>query len=131
MHTSLGANAAQLDVSSGLEPGTRLSLSVHYPTGSGLAFCRYHTPFEGIRSDFLTLTDPGGKPVDYRGIMPSRVPPAQGDFNRLDAGETRRVSFDISDAYVLKPGNYQVRFRGGVHNGLRDSNTITLSIARQ
>lgn len=126
-----GADATQLEVSLSIEAGTRLSLSVHNPTGSSLAFCVYHTPFEGMRSNFLAVIDASGKPINYRGMMAKRIAPTAEHFIHLDAGEARQVSFEISGDYVLKPGSYQVRFLGSIHNGLRDSNSITVTVAQQ
>ena len=52
-----------------------------------LYLLKRNTPLEGFYSPFLTLSTEG-RPVDYEGIIASRIAPTKDEFVLLKAGET-------------------------------------------
>jgi hypothetical protein len=91
-------------------------------------FCNYHTPFEGFRNNFISITDAQGNEVPYRGMMAKRAAPTRDDYLTLAPGKSEEARVDLRDAYALPPGRYTVHFTGGDISGLPDSTPITLDV---
>ena len=111
--------------------GARFRLIVANPTERPRTFCDYHFPVEGIRNDLFELRDSRGREIPYRGIMAKRIPPGLNNFWTAPAGERVVMPVDISGAYSLQPGRYEIRFRGNAVSGLPASNTLELTITEK
>lgn len=109
------------------EPPT-LRLRVHNPGPAAARFCRWHTPLEGVASDFLAVRGPDGAAVRYQGVMRKRGAPGADAFLNLAPGESAEARFGLHGAYgPLPAGPLTVRFIGtpGV-NGLPDSAEVVI-----
>lgn len=95
--------------------------SVKNNSNTGFFFCKYHTPFEGIRNDIFELKNETGDILEYLGEMVKRCPPEKKDFMQVEPGQIKKVEFFIDNQYELKPGQFTIKFRGGGISGLPDS----------
>jgi hypothetical protein len=111
-------------------PTVLLSLTVTNLGSENACFCDYHTPFEGIRNDFLTVIGPDGKQMHYLGMMAKRLPPTEKNFSEVGPGKSVRVGFDAWKGYSFsEPGIYRVQFLGNeTINGLPDSGFIEIEV---
>ena len=77
----------------------------------GYYLLQRHTPLEGLRSGYLSVTG-DGKPIEYDGIMIMRADPKEEDYVLVKAGSTISAKLDLSLAYAInKTGEYSVRLR--------------------
>ena len=94
--------------------------------------CQYHTPLEGIRNRFLTVTDEGGRELQYMGILMKRLPPKKRHYTPIKAGDTISATIAVNDAYQFDCNcTYTIQYTGHIvyalseHiNKLRDSDTV-------
>jgi len=112
-----------------LSHGARLTMTISNPTKTTQKFCAYHTPFEGIRSEFLEVLDHKGVAVQYRGELARRSPPTEKDWKSVAPGASIRASFELKAIYTLAAATYTVRFRGSAVNGLKDTPAISITVA--
>ena len=69
-----------------------------------------NTPLEGFYSPFLTLSTEG-HPVEYEGILASRIAPTKDEFVLLKAGESIAASVQITDVFNIDTdGLYTVQY---------------------
>lgn len=101
------------------------------PTKDTLKFTQYHTPFEGIISKFLTVTDSNGKEIDYMGPMAKRImPPPADTYHTLAPGQSESVDFDLKKCYKIeKPGTYTLEYNGENISGIANGKAITITVA--
>ena len=76
-----------------------------------LYLLKRNTPLEeGFYSPFLTLSIEG-RPVDYEGILASRIAPTKDEFVLLKAGESISASVQITDVFNIDTdGLYTVQY---------------------
>lgn len=68
---------------------------------------KWHTPLEGFRANFLTVTRDGSG-VPYNGPMMKRAAPSKDDYATLAPGASVEARFNVSQAYdVSAPASYQ------------------------
>lgn len=107
----------------------QLKFTVSNRSSQSAKFCKWHTPFEGIRNNFLAILLDGNK-LDYQGIMAKRSKPDKDDYLELASGKSTSVVFSISKEYEFsKAGKYSVQFKGNESiNQLPDSEVITIDL---
>jgi peptidyl-Lys metalloendopeptidase len=110
-----------------------IRMTVSNPTTAPRTFCRYHTPFEGIRNDIFlvsSLTNNKDEDIEYGGMMVKRAPPGRDDFLTLAPGASRTATVDLSQGGYgpLPPGGYAVRYRGTDISGLPMTGPIFISV---
>ena len=75
-----------------------------------LYLLKRNTPLEGFYSPFLTLSIEG-RPVQYKGILASRIAPTKDEFILLKAGESIAASVQITDVFNIDTdGLYTVQY---------------------
>ena len=105
-----------------------IRMRVHNQGDAPATFCRYHTPYEGIRNDIF-IVERGKTEIPYQGKMAKRAPPGPQDHTTVKPGRsTAWAEVDLTEGYTLKKGEYTVRFRGSGIPGLPDSAPIALSL---
>lgn len=107
-----------------------LKFTVQNPTQGALKFCKWHTPFEGFRNSFLTVTTGSGAEVQYHGMMAKRVMPPPADaYITVAPGKSETSEIDLMQAYPIdSAGTYTVRYNSAGMSGLKKVNTVTFSI---
>ena len=81
-----------------------------------LSLLEWNTPFEGWFGSYVEVTR-DGVVLPYRGPMLKRGEPSADEYLRFIAGQTRRVSVDLSLPFDLsQPGLYRVQPRITLHD---------------
>ncbi|WP_299461740.1 hypothetical protein [uncultured Microscilla sp.] len=102
----------------------RLKMVVKNNTNKPYKFCKWHTPFEGLRSNCLSVSG-----VDYQGIMAKRSTPEADDYQTLSSGKSTEVSFSLGKDYpITKAGTYHIQFKGSDINQLPGSAGINITV---
>jgi hypothetical protein len=109
--------------------GVAVRLAVYNHDAESHRFCNYHTPFEGMRNDFLEIVDTSGARQPYRGMMAKRAPPTDEDVVTIHPNHFRAQVIDLREGYELTPGTYRARFFGASMNGLPSSDFVSFSVA--
>ncbi|RBQ02889.1 protease [Pedobacter miscanthi] len=120
---------ARIKVNGNVAPGDPLLLRfvVYNNTDSTKSFCIWHTPFEPLMSNYLSITNEKGEEAQYKGPMAKRVmlPPATS-YSKVNAGDSLVANADLLKAYDLKKGStYKVFYNGGNMSGLASKDTVT------
>lgn len=107
-----------------------LNFTVHNPTDDTLKFTQYHTPFEGMMSKFINVTDSAGNDIQYIGAMARRVmPPPAETYHAVAPGESKTVSFDLKKGYKIeKPGPYTLQYAGENISGVASGKPIVITV---
>lgn len=107
----------------------QLRFAVNNRSGQSAKFCKWHTPFEGIRNNFLDILL-NGNTLDYQGLMAKRGKPDQDDYVELANGKNTSVVFSVNKGYELsKAGKYSIQFKGNESiNQLPDSEVIMVEL---
>lgn len=108
--------------------GTEVRMTVHNPSDAAQRFCRYHTPFEGIRNRIFRVVGSDGEEISYEGMMAKRAPPGPEDFLLVAPGKDLQATVDLERGYAMKSGSYSVNYRGTSISGLPDSNVVTVVV---
>lgn len=108
-----------------------IKFNVTNPTDDTLKFTQYHTPFEGMMSKFLNVTDQAENDIAYIGAMTRRVmPPPAETYHAVAPGETKSVSFDLKHGYKIeKAGSYTLQYIGENISGVANSEPIVITIS--
>ncbi|EAY26139.1 COG1361 family protein [Microscilla marina] len=102
----------------------RLKMVVKNNADKPYKFCKWHTPFEGFRSNCLSISE-----VDYQGLLAKRSTPEADDYQTLKSGASTEVSFTLDKSYpITKPGTYDIQFKGNSINQLPSSATVTITV---
>lgn len=114
-----------------LHDSLMIRFTVVNPTTDTLKFTAYHTPFEGVISKFLAVTDSAGNEVDYLGPMVKRVmPPPADTYHSLPPGQRQSSLFDLKKGYrIEKAGTYTLQYIGGQISGIAGGEPITITVA--
>jgi hypothetical protein len=107
----------------------KVTMTVENPTDGPLRFCRYHTPFEGIRNDIFSVSA-SIRDIEYSGMMAKRAPPGEDDYITLAPGESKSATVDLSDGYDIPPGSYALSYRGTDISGLPSSGPLAISVSK-
>ncbi|MFD1769931.1 hypothetical protein [Sphingobacterium suaedae] len=107
-----------------------ITFRVVNPTGDTLRFTQYHTPFEGIVSNFLTVMDEHGYEIAYQGPMAKRImPPPTNSYHTVAPGMSDSISFDLKKAYTIeKPGLYTLQYNSGTISGMANGQPIQIEV---
>ncbi len=119
--------AQALQVSMAAAGGTSVTIQVSNPTGAAIRFCRYHTPFEGVRNDIFRVSQ-GGRELGYQGMMAKRRPPGPADYLLVEPGASMEATVDLVPSWSLKKGTWTVQYRGTGISGLQDSSPLELVV---
>lgn len=113
-----------------LQDAIMITFTVTNPTDDTLKFTQYHTPFEGMISKFLTVTDSAGKEISYIGAMARRVmPPPADTYHTVAPGDTKSVSFDLKKGYKIeKAGPYTLQYEGENISGIASGKPIVITV---
>ena len=104
-----------------------IMMTVSNPTTAQRTFCRYHTPFEGIKNNIF-LVHASMRDIKYGGMMAKRAPPGKYDFITLAPRESCTSTVDLSQGYDLPPGEYAVSYRATDISGLPMSGPVSVSM---
>lgn len=101
-------------------------------TSDTLQYTRYHTPFEGIISNFLTVTDTQGNEVRYKGPMAKRImPPPADTYRRLAPGAEDSIRFDLKKAYHIdSAGTYILQYNSELVSGIANGQPIQITVKK-
>ncbi len=69
----------------------------------------WYTPIEGFLSNLFVITNAKKQAVTYQGPMFKRGKPANTDFITLAAKAQHISNIDLTQAYQLTPGRYQLK----------------------
>ncbi|WP_299326585.1 hypothetical protein [uncultured Maribacter sp.] len=95
---------------------------------SSAKFCKYHTPFEGIKNEIFEVVK-NGKEISYQGKLKKRSPPTKEDYINLRPGQSKTCKVSLNQEYNIEnKGTYRIRFLGSGISQLNDSNEITFEI---
>jgi hypothetical protein len=85
----------------------RIQFQLHNTQATGWQFLRWHTPFDTWFSEFMSIKV-NGKPLEYQGALVKRGLPQAEDFIHLAPMQTLTIDLDLSQAYALTAGHYQI-----------------------
>ncbi|MCL1117510.1 MULTISPECIES: hypothetical protein [Pseudomonadati] len=85
----------------------QLQFSMRNSGTNSWQFLSWNTPFDAWFSQFMTITR-AGKSVQYQGALAKRGKPQSEDFIQLKPMQTLTVDLDLTQAYMLTPGTYQI-----------------------
>ena len=107
-----------------------ITFTVVNPTSDTLKFTTYHTPFEGMISKFLTVTDSAGQEVKYQGAMAKRVmPPPAETYRTVATGQREHTTFDLRKGYAIEqPGSYTLQYNGEQISGIANGEPVTITV---
>lgn len=107
-----------------------LEFTVTNPTSKVIKFTKYHTPFEGMISDFLTIKDTKGNDIKYIGPMVKRVtPPPSNSYHTLEPGASESIKFSINKSYKIEnAGTYIINYIQTPINGIKTSKSIKIKV---
>ena len=117
-----------LQVSLAHAGGTSVTMTVRNTSDAEASFCRYHTPFEGVRNNIFRVSR-GRRELEYQGMMAKRVPPGPDDHQTLQPGESVEATVDLTPSWSLKRGAWTVQYRGTSISGLGDSDPMELEVS--
>ncbi len=84
----------------------------------------WYTPLEGIKGEIFQVTR-DGNPLPYLGRLVKRGAPRAQDYLRIEPHGSRSATVDLATVYDLgRPGDYQVRFAGRVHDVVREAGAL-------
>lgn len=108
-----------------------ITFSVTNNEGKAARFCRYMTPLEGFKGNFLDVTDAIGNKIPYAGAMVKRGKPRPSAFVHVAPQGSIVAEFNLLDAYPIRQaGTYRIQFKGKTSmNGLPDSNVLEIIVA--
>lgn len=92
------------------EPGEPVELTFHLTNNKAedMYVLKWHTPLEGVRNNFLTITVDGAG-VRYQGIMVKRGNPGAESYILVRAGQCVSATVDLHKGYSTDtPGHYFV-----------------------
>ncbi|WP_461534120.1 hypothetical protein [Sinomicrobium sp.] len=126
LYATIGTDGKTLN----LQDDITIRFTVTNPTQDTLKFTAYHTPFEGIKSKFLTVTDSEGKEVGYLGPMVKRVTPAPEDtYHTLVPGQKVSITFNLKKAYEIdKAGSYILQYNGEKISGVANGEPVEITV---
>lgn len=104
-----------------------VEMTVRNPTAQTRTFCRYHTPFEGIRNDIFSVSASIAD-VKYAGMMAKRAPPGPADFIRVEPGASVSATVDLAEGYEIPEGGFALSYRGTGISGLPSSGPVGISV---
>ncbi|MCB9654168.1 MAG: hypothetical protein H6729_08580 [Deltaproteobacteria bacterium] len=105
-----------------------IRMVVSNPTTEPLTFCKYHTPFEGLRNDIFAVRSAGHE-LEYRGAMAKRSAPEPQDYIQVAPGASVEAVIDLSGDYAFEAGVYEIVYRSTIVSGLKASPPLTLTVA--
>jgi hypothetical protein len=85
----------------------QLQFSVRNTGTNSWQFLSWNTPFDAWFSKFMTLTR-GEATIEYQGALAKRGKPQSEDFIQLKPMQTLTVDLDLTQAYMLTSGQYQI-----------------------
>lgn len=130
--TALYATLESLDDTLSLQDSLMIRFTVTNPTKDSLQYTQYHTPFEGIISKFLTVTDSSGTEIDYLGPMAKRVmPPPTETYHTVAPGQRESITFDLKKGYkITQTGTYTLQYNAEKISGIANGEAITITVTR-
>jgi len=104
-----------------------LNFTVYNPADTAQKFCKWHTPFEPLLSNYLSIKNQKGEEAPYKGPMAKRMmPPPEDSYISVNPKESLNIGVDLLKAYDLKKGNkYTVSYSGENMSGLTVKDTIS------
>lgn len=127
LQTQLTSNGVHFPIGESIT----LTFSVTNNGGKAARFCRYMTPLEGFKGNFLDATDAIGNKIPYAGAMVKRGKPRPSAFVHVAPQGSIVAEFNLLDAYPIRQaGTYRIQFKGNPSmNGLADSNVLEITVA--
>jgi hypothetical protein len=114
---------AQMSIANTIKAGDSVLLKFTVVNGADSAqrFCKWHTPFEPLMSQYLNVKNEKGEEVTYLGIMAKRMmPPPESSYQMLNAKDSATVTVDLLKAYAIKePGKYSITYAGENMSGIK------------
>lgn len=108
-----------------------LTFTVTNNTAKAQKFCKWHTPFEGFKNSYFTITDANGKEAQYKGIMAKRIMPPPADaYMTVAAGKTEKVTVDLLQVYEVPAGKYTITYQGSGISGLEKANEASFVVTQ-
>ena len=129
--TALYASLEPATATLSLQDSLPIRFTVTNPTADSLKFTAYHTPFEGLISKFLTVTDSEGQEISYQGPMAKRVmPPPADSYHTVAPGASESVTFDLKRAYKIeKAGTYTLQYNAEAISGVKNGEALTVTVS--
>lgn len=88
---------------------------------------RWQTALQGVEGNLFDVSR-DGQEVPYTGRLYKRATPRAEDYIRIPAGTSRSADVELSSVYDLsRTGEYSIRYRIALQDGLRADNTKAVS----
>jgi hypothetical protein len=104
-----------------------LRFSVNNTGNTTQRFCKWHTPFEPLMSDYLKIKDGQGTEVNYQGPMAKRIMPApEESYIHLYPHDKLVSSVDLLKGYsITQPSTYTIIYTGEGISGLNVKDKVS------
>jgi len=108
-----------------------IKFSVYNNADTAARFCKWHTPFERLMSNYLDVSLDDYTPVDYKGPMAKRVmPPPSDSYITLKKGDSTSVDFNLNDAYTItKAGAYTIKYNSATISGIVVKDSLKINVS--
>ncbi|MFC4211097.1 protease [Pedobacter lithocola] len=112
-----------------IQAGEKINLRfvVHNNNSMGKSFCKWHTPFEPLMSNYLDIKDENGKEAVYKGPVAKRImPPISDNYLFVNPKDTLVSIIDLSKGYQFEAGKkYTISYNSSIISGIKSSNTAS------
>lgn len=99
----------QINPEQSLEQGVFIDFTVQNHSEDAVSVLMWYTPLEGFYSKLFIITDQNNQEIPYHGAMVKRLRPSAADYQLLDANDIVTTTLDLTLAYKLKSGEYQLQ----------------------
>lgn len=110
-----------------------LKMTVYNTAGTKQQFCKWHTPFEPLMSQYLEIKKEDGTVVLYHGPMAKRVmPPPADSYLSISPQDSLSAGVDLLKAYAIgSPGKYTITYTGGHMSGIAVTESVSFVYGAQ
>lgn len=107
-----------------------LSFTVVNNSDSVQRFVKWETPFEPHIGKYIEVLDTQGEDAQFTGAMARRVMPPPADaYLEVPAHDSLRTEFNLAKNYVLKVGDYNLKYTGGGVSNLPETPLLKITVA--
>ncbi len=107
-----------------------LSFTIVNNSDSVQRFVKWETPFEPHIGKYIAVMDAQGEEAQFTGAMARRVmPPPAEAYLEVPAHDSLRTEFNLARNYVLKAGEYNLKYTGGGVSNLPETPELKITVA--
>ncbi len=112
--------------------GIALNFTVYNTADTTQTFCKWHTPFEPLMSQYLSIKNEKNEEMPYKGAMAKRMmPPPADSYIQVKPKDSLSVTVDVLKGYAIdKAGKYTISYTGQNMSGLTVKDSVSFVYQR-